>query len=311
MLGERLTGPAVLFRILTGTSVATDRTAFSLLMNIRLPITLQAVLCGGLLAVSGAAMQAVLRNPLAEPYVLGVSSGSAFGIVGMSLLGISGASWVQFSAAFVGGVLAAGLVLGGALKRRQPLSMVKLILLGVAVNAFFSALTMLMQSFLDPYTFTASIGLLMGEISLQGSAEIAVAALIGLPAVFLIWMRAPELDILSQGHEHALTIGLAVDREMIRALLGATFSASVSVAICGIIGFVGLAAPHVVRALWGAGHRKLFPYSFLVGGSFLVCAHLLSRLLSPDNSLPLTAVTALAGAPLFFWIIRNSGGRNG
>ena len=124
----------------------------------------------------------------------------------------------------------------------------------------------------------------------------------------LLFLRAPELDILSQGREGAVSIGLSVDREMVTALVWATFMAAVSVALCGIIGFIGLAAPHVVRALWGSGHRRLLPYSFVLGGSFLIAAHLISRVVSPESGLPLTAVTALAGAPLFFWIIRGRGG---
>ena len=264
--GEKFISPAMLLRSLFGHAQPEDKAIIHLLVSIRLPQTLQAFLCGGLLAVSGAAMQAVLRNPLAEPYVLGVSSGSAFGLVGSSLLGVSGLFWYQFGAAFIGGILAVTIVLIGSLRRRQPLSMVRIILLGVAVNAFFSALTMLMQSFLDPYQFSASVGLLMGEISLQGSAEIGTAAIIGIPSLVFLILRAPEMDILSQGRDGALTLGLSVDREMILALLWATFAAAVSVAMCGIIGFVGLAAPHIVRSLWGSSHRKLFPLSFLVGG---------------------------------------------
>ena len=136
-VGERTAGPALLFRALSGQPLSGDSDVLRLLVHIRLPLTLQAFLCGGLLAVSGAALQAVLRNPLAEPYVLGVSSGSAFGMVSASLLGVSGVFWMQFGAAFGGGLLAVGLVLGGALRRKRPLNMVRLILLGVAVNAFF------------------------------------------------------------------------------------------------------------------------------------------------------------------------------
>ena len=302
-VGEKWAGPADIIRALSG-----GNAILTSLIRIRFSFALQALLCGGLLAVSGAAMQAVLRNPLAEPYILGVSSGSAFGMVVVSLFGASGLFWVQFGAAFAGGVFAVALVLGGALRRRRPLSMVRIILLGVAVNAFFSALTMLLQSFLDPTRFAASVGLLAGSISLRGWEEIAVALLIGFPALLFLWFRSPELDILSQGREEAVSIGLAVDRETVAALVCAAFAASVSVALCGIIGFVGLAAPHVVRALWGSGSRRLFPLSFIAGGSFLLLVSLLSRLLSSDSALPLTAMTALAGSPLFFWIIRSRGG---
>jgi len=310
IFGERVADPAILYRFFFGTLLPEDSVTLNLVISIRLPLTIQAFLCGGLLAVAGGAMQAVLRNPLAEPYILGVSSGSAFGLVAAALLGVGGYFWIQFGAAFVGGLLAVAIVLGGAVRRKQPLNMVRLILLGVAVNAFFSALTMLMQSFLDPYQFTASVGLLMGEVSLQGPVAIGIAAFVGIPAVLFIWCRAPELDILTQGRDQAMSIGLAVDREMVWALVAATFASAIAVSMCGIIGFVGLAAPHVVRALWGGRHKWLLPVSFLIGGTFLVTAHLLSRILAPASGLPLTPVTALVGAPLFFWIIRNVGARH-
>lgn len=306
--GEVPVTPAALVRLLCGTATPADLLAARVLLEVRLPMALQAFLCGGLLGISGAALQAVLRNPLAEPYVLGVSSGCALGMVLAALCGAGGIFLVQSGAAFLGGTAAAALVLAGAFGRGRVLSLGRLVLLGVAVSAFLSALTMLVQSFLDPWRFAASVGLLMGEITLLAPGELLLAAGLALPAVAYLLYRAPELDILSQGREAALVTGVSADRVLTATVAAASLATAVSVALCGVVGFIGLAAPHAVRMLRGTSRKRLFPLSFLTGGGFLLLAHLVVRLFSPAVPLPLTAVTALAGAPFFFWIIRRAGG---
>lgn len=279
------------------------------IFDLRLPLTVQAFLCGGGLAFAGAVLQAVLRNPLAEPYVLGVSSGSAFGLVAGASAGFAGAfhSRLFFSAA--GGAAVTLLVFAGARRGRNGSATVHLILAGVIVNALFSALTMLLQSLFSPVEFKSSVALLMGRFSLMPWDGIVLGGAVVLLLCLFLWLRySPELDLMLLGEDQAAVMGVAVGSVRTVAVSCTALITAVSVALCGVVGFVGLVAPHAVRFLLGARSSRLLPAVFAVGGGFMVMADTLSRTLLPGTQLPVGAVTALLGAPFFLAVLWRWGG---
>lgn len=288
---------------------AAQQDVLRVVFQLRLPLLIQAFICGGGLALGGTVLQALLQNPLAEPYVLGVSSGSAFGLVAGAALGFAGGYWGRIIFSTAGGGLVTLLLFAGALRGRNGMSTVQLILAGVILNALFSAVTMLIQSVFSPVQFKSSIALLMGRFTVvPWSAVLWSGGAVAVVALFL-WIRySPELDLLSLGRQEARGMGVAVDRVTVVTVGGVAFITAVSVALCGVIGFVGLVAPHAVRFLLGPRIGRLLPAVFLCGGAFMVAADTVSRTLIPATQLPVGAVTALLGAPLFLMILWRYGG---
>lgn len=284
------------------------RAARDILVRFRLPRVVQAFLCGGLLAVAGAALQAVLRNPLAEPFVLGVSSGSALGLVLGGLLGLGASFWARSGFAFVIGMAAVGAVLLGAWRARSGLDATTVVLAGVIVNAFASSALMVLQSLLGPLAFKNSVSLLMGRFTVLGWQELGMVALTALVPFTWLLSRAPEHDILSLGPEQARSLGIRPLSLLVLTVVAASVLTAVTVALCGVIGFVGLVAPHAVRRLGIYRQRALLPVSFVAGGCFLTIADALARVLVPHSGLPVGVVTALLGSPFFLLILWRSRG---
>ena len=300
-------GPGDLWRTLAGEADPSTRT---ILLRLRLPRAALAALVGGALGLSGCTFQALLRNPLAEPYVLGISGGAAVGAVSVFVTGIAVAlPWSPSLGAFLGAVGAMALVLGIA-RRASPGRMDTrvLILSGVIAGAFFNAVILLVLSLADLQSFRSAIFWMMGNLSAAdwGSAGLLAAFLVPASAVVLSLARA--FNVLSRGEEVAYFLGASVQRVKLTAYLAASLMVAASVAAVGVIGFVGLIVPHAVRLAWGNDHRLLLPASFLAGSAFLLLADTLARIVVAPAELPTGVVTAVAGVP-FFVVLLMRGGR--
>jgi iron complex transport system permease protein len=294
--------PAAVVRALAGGGTELDRI---IVLHLRLPRVALAVLAGGGLALSGAVFQALLRNPLAEPYILGVSGGAAVGAVGAMVFGgAAHGSWTQPLAALVGAVAAVALVFRVAVRAGSALDTRVLLLAGVVVGAFFNAVIMLLFTLTDTESFRSAIIFLMGSLGLASWGGTALLAAYVLPASATLVALARPLNLLAIGEETAFFMGTRVERVKLVAYLVASLVVAATVALCGVVGFVGLVVPHTLRLLWGSDHRLLLPASFLGGGIFLVLADTAARTVAGPNELPVGVVTALVGVPIFVTLLR-------
>ena len=279
----------------------------TILFEIRLPHALLIVLTGAALAGSGASYQGLFRNPLADPYLIGVASGAGLGaVIAMSirwpadLLGL----YVIPAAAFAGALVTVMLVYSLA-RYGKSLPTTTLILAGVAISSFATSLTSFLMLRSNEELRRATGWLLGGSLMSGWQPVLAVLPymLIGL-AVLVTSGHA--LNVLQFGEEQASQMGLRAERVKFLLILAASLTAASAVAFSGIIGFIGLIVPHLVRLLWGADYRRLVPLSVISGGSALLIADLISRVALAPQILPVGIVTALAGAPFFLWILRRS-----
>lgn len=310
-VGPARLSPGEIAAALLGQGGASESLAPTVVLRLRLPRILLAALAGAGLAVAGASFQALTRNPLADPSLLGVSSGAAFGVVLAQVLGL-GATPLGFLGltgfAFLGAVLAACSVYliarVGALLPVQTL-----LLAGVIVGLFFSSAITLMISLLDFMRLGAILHWLMGNLGpvSYGSLQfLALGLAVGIGAVLA---EARALNLLAAGEESALQLGVESERVKRVIFLAASFITALVVSVSGPIGFVGLIIPHTVRMLFGADNRLLIPASVLVGGGFLVLADALSRAVIQPSELPVGVITAFCGAPFFIYLLRTRHGK--
>jgi iron complex transport system permease protein len=272
----------------------------------RLPRTLAAASVGALFASSGVVLQGLLRNPLATPFTLGVSTGAALGaVLAISLnwtIGVFGLSAVP-AAAFAGSLVAVAIVYALAQARHRGLSTTVLLLAGVTMNAFFSAMILFVQyfaSFADTYR---TLRWLMGDLDVS-SYQPLVAALPTAIVSFAVfaWLARP-LNLLALGPDSAESRGLDVTRAQRAAFLSASLATGAAVSIGGPIGFIGIIIPHLVRLLVGPDHRLVLPASALFGGAFLVGCDVVARTILAPVELPVGIITALIGGPFFLWLL--------
>lgn len=296
---------AILAHRLLGWPVAVTWPASSetIVLELRLPRVLMAMLAGGGLAVAGATMQGVLRNPLADPYVLGTASGAALGASLAVLvplpLGLLGLGFGQLLA-FIGAVVAVALV--WRLSRASRLgSLTGLLLTGYAVGSLLAA-GLSMAMVLSGAQLRQIVYFLLGSLATATWQQVAVAAPLIIVGVVVLAWRARALDALMLGDETAAHLGLAVARERVILLAFAALVTAAAVATCGLIGFVGLVVPHMVRLVVGPAARPLLPLAAIFGAAFLAFADLLARL---PGELPVGIVTAVIGAPFFLLILRH------
>jgi iron complex transport system permease protein len=284
-----------------------DASTRFIVLELRLPRVLLGMLVGGGLALAGAVLQALLRNPLAEPYILGISGGAAAGVVAILALGLaSAASWFLPSAAFGGALLAIGLVFGVAASADRRLDVRVLLLAGVVVGAFFSACIALILSLSDAPTVRTAILWMMGSLSGAGWRTVGIVAVYTLPAAFLLMGLARALNVMAIGEETASYLGTEVERTKRVAYGVASLLAAAGVAFTGVIGFVGLVVPHAVRLLTGPDHRTLLPLSFLAGAAFLSLTDLVARTALAPTEIPIGVITAFIGVPFFLFLLRRS-----
>lgn len=281
-----------------------DPVARAIVLELRLPRVIGAALVGGCLAVSGAVFQALLRNPLAEPYLLGVSAGAALGAVGAIVSGVAalGAPALPL-AALAGGLLAIGVVFSVARVAGRFDTRV-LILAGVVVSAFFGACITLVLTLAPAERLRSAFFWTLGSLSGISWPMVAVLAAYGLPACLAAWALGRNLDALALGEEAAAAVGTDVERVKRSAYLLASLLAAATVSVAGVIGFVGLVVPHAVRLLAGSGHRRLLPLAFLAGAVFLLVVDTAARSVAGPVEIPVGVVTAFLGVPFFLVLLR-------
>jgi len=300
------------FSYLVGRGVSVDGSpsvSHLIISQIRLPRVLLGLLVGCALAISGGTMQGLFRNPLASPYVLGIASGASTGASLVILLNLRGALFLPLGA-FIGGILAAGIVYRLAQERSKKTSVYTLILAGVAVGALFSAVTSF-TIFLcsGSEKITDVIFWTMGGLGRANWAYLHVLTpVVALGSVVLIAFSR-DLNALSMGEEGAFHLGINPETSK-RIMLGvATLLTSSVVAFAGTIGFVGLIIPHIMRLIIGSDHRFLLPTTAIAGAIFLVWADLVARTVASPAEIPVGIITAFLGAPFFLYLLKMKGAR--
>lgn len=295
---------ADIWEILRGSGQIVHR---DILLNLRLPRVLLAALVGGGLGLAGATFQALLRNPLAEPYILGISGGASFGAVLIISFGLAASnSWTLPLAAFAGALLAIFLVFRVAISSGGVMDVRVLLLSGVVIAAFFSACIAFILSISPAQTIQSAVLWTMGSLAGANWARVLIAAVYTIPAGVALIALAKPLNLMAIGEETAYYLGTNVEGVKRISLVIAALITAVSVSVAGVIGFVGLVVPHTVRILVGSDHRGLLPLSFLAGGTFLMTADLVARLALSPIEIPIGVITALIGVPFFLVLLRQS-----
>ncbi|MCB9732096.1 MAG: iron ABC transporter permease [Deltaproteobacteria bacterium] len=276
------------------------------LWSLQVPRVLQGLVAGATLALSGAALQGLLRNALADPFILGVSGGAALGSTAAVLTGL-GAAVAAPTGGFLG-ALGALLLVTALASERGRVAPLRVLLVGVVFNALAGAGLMVLQAFADPGALQAAVFRLMGSVGADPSRPALLPILAGAFAVGLAaaLAHARSLDVLALGDDTARSLGVDPDRLRLRLFVLLSVPIGAVVAVTGLIGFVGLIVPHAVRLALGPDHRALLPISALVGGAFVVVADAVVSALSPalGTELPVGVLTALVGGPLFLALLR-------
>jgi len=272
----------------------------------RLPRTLAGALVGSMLASAGVVFQGLLRNPLATPFTLGVSAGAALGAM-LAITFSWSFAWAGISAAaaasFLGSLAAVGIVYSLARARHRGLSTNVLLLAGVTMNAFFSALILFVQYFADFSQTYRILRWLMGDLDISSYQPVVTALpLLVLTFASFGWLARP-LNLLSLGDESAATRGVNVTAAQRTAFVSASLATGAAVSVGGPVGFVGIVVPHLVRLIVGPDHRVVLPASALFGAAFLVGCDVLARTVMSPIELPVGVITALIGGPFFLWLL--------
>lgn len=303
LVGSVFIPPIEVWRALVGAAPAASEAFSTILFSLRLPRTALMALVGACLAGSGTAYQGLFRNPLADPYLLGVSAGAGLGAT-IALTVQAGSLSVPLSA-FIGGLLAVGATyaLGSSVGGGRSSSVI--VLAGVAVAAFFSAIQTTWQQWFDD-SLLAVYSWMLGRLSTNGWSDVLMV----LPYVVVSWvvllLHRRTFDVLAVGDIEAASLGINVPRVRLVLVLTATLGTTAVVSVSGLIGFVGIIVPHAVRIIMGGSHRILLPMAMLFGAVFLVLADVVARSLVAPAELPIGVVTALVGAPFFLVVLRRN-----
>lgn len=279
-----------------------------ILWEIRIPRVVLGAIVGATLAIAGATYQGVFRNPLADPYLLGVSSGAGLGATLAIVVGGAAATAMVPPAAFAGGMLAvlATYTLGRSVGGGR--TEVVIILAGVAVAAFASAIqTFFMQRHDD--TLRQVYSWMLGRLATSGWADVTRILPYVTVSIVVVFLFRRVLDVMAVGDVEAATLGIAPARVRLVLISVATLGTAAVVSVSGLIGFVGIVIPHAVRMVIGPGHRLLLPMSLLIGAAFLVLADVVARTAMSPGELPIGVVTAAIGAPFFLFVLRRSRGQ--
>jgi len=284
--------------------------ATTIVRQIRLPRTLLAGIVGACLSLAGLGFQAISRNPLADPSVLGVSSGASFGLLVAVLLGIAGPTANPVATtlfAFAGALLAALLVYAVA-RVDGHLPMATLLLSGVIIGLFFTSCVMLATVVLAAGELQGVVFWLMGNLTPAGAGTLAVLSVVLVVGILVFTRQAPRLNLLALGEEQALQLGVEAERVKRVVFVVASLVTGAAISAAGSIGFVGLIVPHAARLLLGPDNRVLVPTSVLLGASFLILADLGARTVAGATELPVGVITSFCGAPLFVYLLRRRRG---
>ncbi len=275
----------------------------TILWELRLPHTILVALTGAALAGSGAAFQGLFRNPLADPYLIGVASGAGLGAIVIMSIPQAGRYLVPLGA-FLGALLTIIAVYQLA-RVGQIVPLTTLILAGVALGSFTSALTSFLMLLSNQMVLQA-MSFLLGGATVTGWGPLAIALpyfALGLTSLIL---SGHSLNVLQFGEEQARQLGLSVEKVKLFIIVSASLTTAAAVSFSGVIGFIGLVVPHIIRILWGGDYKKLIPLSILGGAITLLVSDILARIVIAPGYLPVGIVTALIGAPFFLWILRRA-----
>lgn len=304
----------IIYQVLTGQSSQIENSARTIIWNIRLPRVLTACVAGLALGLAGAIYQGVLKNPLASPYTLGISSAAGFGAALAIVLGAGVVNYGGFEVAdpvliatnaFFFALICTGIVAGiGRIRKASPGTM---ILGGVAMMFIFSASISLLQYFAASEEVAAVVYWMFGSLSKATWTKLGVMSLVTLPVIPFFIYRSWDLDILMQGESTAKSLGINTKSLRIMSLVFASLITAVAVAFLGTIGFVGLVTPHLIRMSIGGDHRYLIPGSCLVGAALLLTADTVARNVIAPVVLPVGILTSYLGVPLFIYLILRKG----
>lgn len=302
-LGSSQSGIKAVFQNILGIGPH-DPMVATIIWKIRFPRILLATLVGGTLSLGGLVFQALLKNPLAEPYILGISGGSAIGAIIGILIGFAkfpGVSLMAFSGSI--GTLLLILVMSSG---QTILKKDALLLSGVMVNAFCGAVIMFLVSLTQDARLHNIIFWLMGDLSMVDMPQVGILAAMLLPCFFLLFWFSNSMNLLLMGKEMAQTMGVNVKAVTVTLLVVTSFMVSATVSYCGLVGFVGLVVPHLLRLLFGPDHRVLVPACVFGGGAYLVFCDVLARALPEQGEMPAGVITAMVGAPLFIYLLKRT-----
>ncbi|HEU4522742.1 MAG TPA: iron ABC transporter permease [Thermoanaerobaculia bacterium] len=283
--------------------VAEDSIAATIVLKIRVPRVLAAALVGAILAVAGLTFQTLLRNPLADPFILGVSGGAAAGAAVATALGWSRFPGLVQVIAFAGASAATAAVFLLA-RRRDHTDPTRLLLSGLVLNAFFSAVILMAFSFSKQSDLTGALRWMMGTLFGATWTEVVLLAVFLAAAMVMLSWMASDLRMLVFGEEDAKARGIDVERIKLAGFVCGSLITGAAVSVSGIIGFIGLLVPHLIRLIWRRDFRFLLPLAALGGATLLVAADVVSRIAVPAAELPVAALTALLGVPLFLSLLR-------
>ena len=302
-LGSARVPPADVLAVLAGRVKGVDQVV---VLSLRLPRILAALLAGGALAVAGAGFQALARNPLAEPSVLGVSSGAAFGVILAQVFGLGSGlvEAVGLAACAFAGALVAGVAVYLIASRAGGLPVHTLLLAGVIISLFFSSAITVLISVVDFDRLGGVVHWLLGNLGPIAPASLAVFAVVSAIGFWLVLGPARQLNLLALGEESAQQLGVDAEGLKRRIFAGAALLTSAAVAFVGPIGFVGLIVPQVIRMLLGSDNRVVIPAAMLGGGAFLLLADTLARNVIAPAELSVGVITAFCGAPFFVYLLR-------
>jgi iron complex transport system permease protein len=281
-----------------------DSTLATIVWRIRMPRVVLAILTGASLSLGGLVLQALLRNPLAEPYILGISGGSAVGAIAGMLLGFSqlqGVAFFSFAGSMAALLLILAITSGGMVMKKDSL-----ILAGVMVNAFCGSIIIFLISLTQDRRVLNILFWLMGDLSMSSQTQVMVLAVLLIPCTVIIFLFAQPMNLLLMGEEMAGNMGLNVRRTSLVLLMTSSLMVSLTVCCTGLLGFVGLVTPHLLRLLLGPDHRVLVPACIFGGGAYLVFCDLLARILPAQGEMPVGVITAMIGAPLFMFLLWRS-----
>ncbi|WP_375105696.1 FecCD family ABC transporter permease [Lysinibacillus fusiformis] len=281
-----------------------DETAANIFWKIRLPRVLLAGIVGASLAIAGAAFQGLLKNPLADPYTLGISSGASVGAVMTIFFNISipvVGLYALPTFSMIGAIITMVIVMSFARVVDRSLKMETLILTGVIFSSFLGSLISLMIA-LSGEELRQVIGWLLGSVSMRGWPYVQMIIPFVIVGSLMLWTQRRELNVLLYGEERAKHLGVNVKKSKYLILVGGSMLTGAAVAVSGTIGFVGLVVPHMTRMIWGSDHRHLLPLSFFNGATLLIICDLVARTIILPRELPIGVITAFIGAPVFSYI---------
>jgi iron complex transport system permease protein len=302
-MGSTDSGIKDIFQNLLGTKDS-ESMLNTIIWQIRFPRVLLAALVGAALSLGGLVFQALLRNPLAEPYILGISGGSAIGAIAGILMGFSrfpGVSLMAFTGSIVTLLLILAMSSGQTILKKDAL-----LLSGVMVNAFCAAVIMFLVSMTQDSRLHNIIFWLMGDLSMVDMKHVGILSATLFPCFVLVFWLSNPMNLLLLGKEMAQTMGVHIKLVTVTLLVTTSFMVSATVSYCGLVGFVGLVMPHLLRLVFGPDHRVLVPACVFGGGAYMVFCDLLARTLPKQGEMPAGVITAMIGAPLFIYLLKRS-----